>query len=72
MYYTAQTYFHNFCAKMEFGKIKARFTVSNILSIAILALAFSLLSPTTDSLSNIKKVYGYGAGLSVENISVLK
>lgn len=44
---------------------------AHIASIALVASAFALLSPTTGSLSGIANVFGYGAGLSVDSTTVL-
>jgi hypothetical protein len=46
-------------------------TPSRVISFMIVALAFALLSPTLDSFSDVKNVSGYGAGISVDNTSVL-
>ncbi len=45
--------------------------VSHITSLAIVVSAFVLLSPTADNLSGTNKVFGYGAGISVDNTAVL-
>lgn len=45
--------------------------LSHIASIAVVAASFVLLSPTAGTLGGVKSVFGYGAGLSVDNTSVL-
>lgn len=45
--------------------------LAHIASILVVAASFVLLSPTTDSLSGIRTVFGYGAGVSVDNTAVL-
>ncbi len=48
-----------------------RFKTAHMVSIAIVATAFVLLSPTSGSLSGVASVFGYGAGISVDSTAVL-
>ncbi len=48
-----------------------RFSSAHVVSISIVAAAFVLLSPTSGSLSGVASVFGYGAGISVDNTTVI-
>lgn len=45
--------------------------VSHITSLVIVASAFVLINPTVDNLSGTNSVFGYGAGIAVDNTAVL-
>ncbi len=48
-----------------------RLNSAHVVSLAIVASTFVLLSPTSGSLSGVASVFGYGAGISVDNTTVL-
>jgi hypothetical protein len=51
---------------------KSKVTFANVASIAIVAMAILLLSPTSEMTGGEKAYAAYGAGLSVDNSAVLK